>query len=299
MVNSEIINKNIEYINNNIKNTILIKNYKQGIIGINKESNFVYLDLEKYLTKQIKLDCEKFYLDCIKVNENENICFIVTTKHVLIIDLHDFTIKSTIDLSDKDLFFLSNLCYYKNGNLLGIKKNELINYNIYNKEKKIVCNNLGIKFYSFKDILNDIFYFVSDKILYTYNITNNCLLQRKTIYVNVNDYGIYELDQDSYVITLKIHTCVCIYSINKTRDKCFIGHFSPKFENIKQVMNDIKSKLEDSYDDMKIQLLGGNNQNRSYNYLQTMLLPEYNYKKTQHVLKPYSLMISKKKTIIF
>ena len=35
------------------------------------------------------------------------------------------------------------------------------------------------------------------------------------------------------------------------------------------------------------------------NYLQTILLPEYNYKKTQHVLKPYSLIISKKKTIIF
>lgn len=67
MPSKEDILGNIDFISEHIGSTSNIELYGKGILGINKDSNLVYLNLyNKVVEVEINLNCKYFELGCFK-----------------------------------------------------------------------------------------------------------------------------------------------------------------------------------------------------------------------------------------
>ena len=294
MVHKDKINSNIDLINKYIQSTVNINIYKEGILGINKENNLIYLNLNNQIIESnIEIKYNSFMFRCLKCNHEDEKCLVLTSKKILYVDIHAGEILLEF-FSDINLI---NFIFYKKDTLIGFLKNRLCIFNI-NDQLIIKLMNVNTKYYSMKYLKDEKFYYVSGKKLYMYDILNKDLAEKKTHYIGVDKYDILDISSDLHIVSVQIHTCVCVWGINSDRSKCFIGHFDPKFKNIKKVMEDIKDKLGEEYNNMKINILGGNSNNISYNYLQNVILKDHEYNLLDHVLKPYNIIISKKETLI-
>ena len=284
---------NIDFISEHITSTPNIGLYHNGILGINKDKNLVYLNLcNKSLETTINLNCGYFEINCLKIDEKTHTCLISCSTKILLINITNNKIIS----SKEKKINLMNFYNYKNNKLIGIKNKNIV---LYDFNSNIITNlqNIDSPIIYAKYIKNDIFYYSDNKNLYTYDILKGVLLKQNTCYIGLNKYSIVDITDDLYIISLGIQRCVCFYGINNDRTKCFIIHISPSFNDIENTFNDIKEHCGDEYDKMTINILGGFKNNKSFQFLLNKLSISFNI--YQHTLKPYNIIISKTETIIF
>ena len=142
----------------------------------------------------------------------------------------------------------SAILSYKNG-LIIYRGNKV--FLLHEKKITLLTHLKDIK--SYQVILyqrKKVSYIFSINTLYQYHITNDILTTQEVHYINVNKYEIVDLGNIN-VMTCQIHTCVCFYGVNKSRTRCFIGHFAPCFTNIEGVINDLKKSLGEEYNEME------------------------------------------------
>lgn len=95
MVNKDNINYNIDFINEHIKSIVNIETYKEGLLGINKENNLIYINItNKIIEKYIKIHYNSFMFRCIKCSSKEGRCLVLTAKKILYVDVASETILS-------------------------------------------------------------------------------------------------------------------------------------------------------------------------------------------------------------
>lgn len=293
MVHKDVINSNIDFINKHIESTIQIDLYKEGILGINRENNLLYLNLtNRTIEANIEIHYNSFMYGCLKCSKEDE-CLVLTSKKTLGVDVNT----KIISFEFSNNISLTNFVYYKKDKLIGILKDSICIFNINDQSIKNLMT-IDTKYYSLRYKKDDNFYYVSNKILYIYNILKNTLSKKNTHYINVDEYDVVDITDELNIVTCQIHTCVCIWGINEKRTKCFIGHFSPKFKNINKVIEDIKGRLGDEFNNIKFNILGGCNKNITFNELREYMPEKHNYNPLHHALKPYNIIISKKETLI-
>lgn len=189
-----------------------------------------------------------------------------------------------------------NFYYYKNNKLIGISNNNIVSYD-FNSDQMTNLLSIDSAGINVKYIKDEIFYYVTNQKLYTYDILNNILLEKKTYNVGLNKLYILDITDNINIISLGIQRCVCFYGINNDRTKCFIVHVAPDFNDIDTMFNDIINKCGEEYTKMNINIVGGFKDNKSFNYLLNKLSLSFNM--LHHTLKPYNIIISKNETLIF
>tara|TARA_B110000977_G_scaffold61795_1_gene84111 strand:- start:556 stop:1437 length:882 start_codon:yes stop_codon:yes gene_type:complete len=284
---------NIDFISDHIVTTPNIALYHNGIVGINKDNNLVYLNLyNKSLGATINLNCKYFEMDCLKVDEEKNTCLISCSNQISLVDI----INNKITSSKEKNINLANFYYYKNNKLIGITGKNIVLYDFNNNKMDNLLSIDSSIIYT-KYIKDEIFYYADNKNLYIYDILKGILLKKNTCYIRTNKYSIVDITDNINIISLGIQRCVCFYGINNDRTKCFIVHASPSFNDIENVFNDIRKNFGEEYDKMNINILGGGKNNKSFLYLLNNLSISFNM--LQHTLKPYNIIISKTETLIF
>ena len=87
MVHKEEINSNMDFINKHIRSTIQIKIYKEGILGISRENQLIYLNLNnRNIETNIEIKYKSFMFGCLKCS-SEDKCLVLTGKKTLLIDM--------------------------------------------------------------------------------------------------------------------------------------------------------------------------------------------------------------------
>jgi hypothetical protein len=297
-----MILENIKCIQSHIKNTMSIKHYKEGIIGINSNYNLVYIDLYTQTVQTIvHIPSKSFIMDCTMIDESNDTCFIICPKKIIHVDIINRSI-----LSEKNIdFSIHNCTYYKNNTFIGIIQNNICLYNYdTNKLINLIDTNDTIRcLCKMVNSKQDTFEYISNKKLYIYHIRTNILESKPTEYIDINTYKIVNLVDDIHVCTSQAHSCVCLYGVNKERTKCIMGHFDPSFNNIEGVMRVIRHTLQEEYDDIELHIVGGFPYNTSFIKLLDILFASYTLypkeKINNHVLKPYHVIISNEQVNIY
>ena len=298
----ENILENIKFIQTHIKNTMSIKHYKKGILGIDRHYNLVYIDLYTQTVQNIvKIPSKSFIMDCMMVDESNDTCFVMCPNKIIHVDIINHSI-----LSEKNSkCSMYNYTYYKNNTFIGIIQNSiyLYNYDIDTVTKLIDTNDTVRCICKMVNRKQDTFEYISNKNLYVYHIQTNILESKQTQYVDINTYTITNILDDTHVCTAQVHSCICIYGVNKKQTKCIMGHFDPSFNNIEGVLHDIQKKLKEEYDDIELHMVGGFTHNRSLIKMLNILSSSYSIylkeKVHNHVLKPYHVIISKQGASVY
>tara|TARA_B110000208_G_scaffold63355_1_gene82226 strand:- start:1671 stop:2570 length:900 start_codon:yes stop_codon:yes gene_type:complete len=297
-----MILENIVCIQSHIKNTMSIKQYKNGIIGIDTDANVIYLNLyTQTIQKIVHIDSKGFIMDCMMVDAANDTCFVMCPNKIIHVDIMAHTI-----LSEKNIDFnIHNCTYYKDNTFIGLIQNSIC---LYNYDTNTVTTLLDTKesvscVCKMVNRTLDTFEYISNKKLYVYHIQTNILESKQTKYVDINTYTITDIHDNTCVCTAQVHSCVCIYGVNKGRTKCIMGHFDPSFNNIEGVIHDIQKKLKEEYNEIELHIVGGFVHNTSLIKLLDILSSSYmiypKEKVHNHVLKPYHVIISKQGTHVY
>ena len=294
MISKESITGNMEFINTHLSNTTMaIENFKKGILGRRGES-IIYMDLnQKTIEMEIYTGREPYLMNCIRLIPESDLCLILANKKMLLVNIQNGTIliNQTCDCN------LNSFVFYNSNKLIGVLNNYISTFDINDLSVKKLFR-VNTNYLAVSSFQNQLFYYVANKQLNTYSISNNIHTVHHTHYIDVDSYSIVDLNNGTHVVTTQIHTCVCIYGINSDRTKCFVGHFSPQFKNPKGVIQDLKTQLGDQYHEMSINILGGYPNNNTYKYFLNILPDNKQYNPEHHVLKPYSIIVSKEETVI-
>ena len=85
-----------------------------------------------------------------------------------------------------------NFYYYKNNKLIGISNNNIVSYD-FNSDQMTNLLSIDSAGINVKYIKDEIFYYVTNQKLYTYDILNNILLEKKTYNVGLNKLYILDI----------------------------------------------------------------------------------------------------------
>lgn len=292
----------IELINKYVTNKNSIKLYEDGILCISKDSQLIYINIVKDIINNsveekpeniseeiISLDDKFFNMDCLQLDKDRNICYIICPKYIKQIDIKN---KKLLEKKDIDFNF-SNFCFYKEYTFLGLLNKSIFMYNFFdNKLEKLI--DFDYTYIRFKNIQDNIFSFVSDNNdFYKYDIKNKSLEKKEFEYIPFDKYKIFDIT-DTIVGSYQVHMCCCFFGLNKTRTKGFFCHFSNYSENAETIIEEIKTTLKEEYNDMSLYVVGGFSNNKALKYLSehlkyrdiTLKILPY------HIQKQYSIFIS-------